>query len=61
MFINRDKVTSTWGQLRQFFYKSWLFGSRGVKFGSIGYTFGGTNIKEEQKFSDRDKITTNWQ
>lgn len=61
MFINRDKINSSWSKLRQVFTKSWLFGSRNVKFGSFGYTFGGTNIEEKQKYTERSKITTNWQ
>ena len=56
----RDKISSAWGQVREFFYKTWKFGSHDVKFGSFSYTFGGTKIKEDQPFSQRDKISTDW-
>ena len=60
MFTNRTKISSAWSQVRQFFYKTWQFGSRNVDFGSYSYTFGGTKIKEDQKFTQRDKISTDW-
>jgi hypothetical protein len=53
---SKHRVNSTlWTQIREFFYKTWYFGSRNVKFGSYSYNFGGTDFKEEQTFTNRTK------
>lgn len=68
-FIDRSIEDGTWSErispISSYIkahgvFKTWKFGSVGVKFGSYGYTFGGSKIEQDTSYLDRNKTNTNW-